>query len=1020
MRSKKHSNKMPDRSGPGSTTTARPIDSLQDGSDKCATGATTTIKLPTRGTTIGTWNVRTLYACGRIHELTHELKRYQWDIIGLSEVRWTGFGETSTDDGHKIWFSGEEKKHQYGVAFIVRKEVTASVISCTPISSRLISIRISAKPHNMTIIQVYAPTSDHEDEEIEEFYELLDTTIAKVPKKDILIVQGDWNAKVGPDAYQNWAGTAGRFGLGETNDRGLRLLEFARSHHLTLANTLHPHKLSRTATWHSPNGQTHNQIDFILVPQRFKSSVNKANTRTFPGADIGSDHDLVLSTIKLKLKAKRQPKSPRIRFDLDKLKDPEVAEVFQAQVGGKFAALNLLDSDVDTLANNINDVLLTTAEEVLGKQRKKIQPWVTNEVLDLCDKRRELRGAKHTSDEARRQYQQVHREVRQNMRAAKEKWIEKQCEAMEKGLETGNSKQAYNTLKALTKTSLPKAAVIEDTDGKLLTDNNDVLRRWTEYCDGLYNYQLCPDATILQNSQRSTDSENSPPVLKEEVEAAVRSLKIGKSPGVDNIPSELLKSGGEETVKALTALCQKIWEEKKWPKEWTQSLVIPLPKKGNLRQCQNYRTISLISHPSKVLLRIILNRLKSKAEELLSEEQAGFRAGRSTVEQIFNCRVLIEKHLQHQKDLFHNFIDFKKAFDRVWHDGLWHVLRGFNVEEGLVQVVQALYEHSSSAVLLNNQLGEFFQTTVGVRQGCLLSPVLFNLYLERIMLDTLQDHHTSISIGGRPICNLRFADDIDLMGGSNTELQDLTNKLATTASAYGMEVSSEKSKVLVNSTSNISANITMNGEPLEEVTSFKYLGATLSKDGTCTAEVRIRIAIATAAMARLARVWKSNIGFPTKFKLFRSLVISILLYGCETWTLLAETERRIQAFEMKCLRRLLRISYLEHKTNDYVRSLVSSYVGPQEPLLTTVKRRKLAWFGHVTRHDTLSKTILQGTVEGGRRRGRQRKSWTDNVKEWTDLSIPALLTTAANRTAWRKLSVSSALMSPRRLQKSRD
>ena len=99
---------------------------------------------------------------------------------------------------------------------------------------------------------------------------------------------------------------------------------------------------------------------------------------------------------------------------------------------------------------------------------------------------------------------------------------------------------------------------------------------------------------------------------------------------------------------------------------------------------------------------------------------------------------------------------------------------------------------------------------------------------------------------------------------------------------------------------------------------------------------------------------------------------------------------------MKCLRRLLRISYLEHKTNDYVRSLVSSYVGPQEPLLTTVKRRKLAWFGHVTRHDTLSKTILQGTVEGGRRRGRQRKNWTDNVKEWTDLSIPALLTTAAN------------------------
>ena len=246
-------------------------------------------------------------------------------------------------------------------------------------------------------------------------------------------------------------------------------------------------------------------------------------------------------------------------------------------------------------------------------------------------------------------------------------------------------------------------------------------------------------------------------------------------------------------VEALTTICQKIWDQKKWPDQWTKSLVMPLPKKGNLRKCENYRTISLISHPSKVMLHVILSRLKSKAEELLSEEQAGFRVGRSTVEQIFNCRVLIEKHLQHQKDLFHNFIDFKKAFDRVWHDGLWHVLRGYNVDENLIQVTEALYRHASSAVLLNNTVGEWFPTSVGVRQGCLLSPTLFNIFLERIMQETLQDHVTSISIGGRPICNLRFADDIDLMGGNNAELQDLTNKLAERNNAHGMDVSTAQS-----------------------------------------------------------------------------------------------------------------------------------------------------------------------------------------------------------------------------------
>jgi hypothetical protein len=144
---------------------------------------------------------------------------------------------------------------------------------------------------------------------------------------------------------------------------------------------------------------------------------------------------------------------------------------------------------------------------------------------------------------------------------------------------------------------------------------------------------------------------------------------------------------------------------------------------------------------------------------------------------------MMEKHLQHQRELFHNFIDFKKAFDRVWHDGLWQVLKGFNIEEGLVQVIQELYRDASSAVLLNGQIGNFFKTTVMVRQGCLLFPVLFNLFLEKIMQETLHDHHTTIhhttiSIGGRPVCNLRFADDIDLMGGSNDELQDFTNRLA--------------------------------------------------------------------------------------------------------------------------------------------------------------------------------------------------------------------------------------------------
>ena len=131
------------------------------------------------------------------------------------------------------------------------------------------------------------------------------------------------------------------------------------------------------------------------------------------------------------------------------------------------------------------------------------------------------------------------------------------------------------------------------------------------------------------------------------------------------------------------------------------------------------------------MLKVILNRLKPQAEKIIAEEQAGFRAGRSTTEQIFNLRVLCEKYLQHQQDLYHVFIDFKKAFDRVWHAALLAAMKKYNISTNLIQVIKNLYYKVTSAVLFNSSIGDWFRTTVGVRQGCLLSAILFNIFMER-------------------------------------------------------------------------------------------------------------------------------------------------------------------------------------------------------------------------------------------------------------------------------------------------
>ena len=198
------------------------------------------------------------------------------------------------------------------------------------------------------------------------------------------------------------------------------------------------------------------------------------------------------------------------------------------------------------------------------------------------------------------------------------------------------------------------------------------------------------------------------------------------------------------------------------------------------------------------------------------------------------------------------------------------------------------------------------------------------------------------------------------------------------------------------------------------VTSFKYLGAVVSDDGS-KPEVLSRIAQATAALTKLKPIWRdNNISLESKVKLVRSLVISIFLYACESWTMTAELEKCTQAFEMGCYRRLLNISYKDRVTNEEVRRKIQAAIGEYDELLTLVKKRKLRWFGHVSRSSGLAKTILQGTVKGKRKGGRQR--WEDNIKEWTGIDFASSTRAAEKRSRWKGIVVNSSMV-PRRPSK---
>ena len=415
---------------------------------------------------------------------------------------------------------------------------------------------------------------------------------------------------------------------------------------------------------------------------------------------------------------------------------------------------------------------------------------------------------------------------------------------------------------------------------------------------------------------------------------------------------------------------------------------------------------------------------QSYAEQLAEPTEAAsgkdHRSGTSrlqnrTTEQIFNLRILCEKYLQHQQELYHVFIDFKKAFNRAWHAALWATTRQCNINANLIRMIQNLYDKATSALYLNDSIGDWFRTTVGVRQGCVLSPTLFNICLERITTDVLNDHEGTVSIAGSNITNLRFADDIDGLAGRKEKLADLVERLDKPSTAIGMQINAEKTKLMTNNTNGFSTDIRVNGGKLD----CEYLGAIIADEGS-KPEILARIAGATAALAKIKTIWNDrNIALSSKIRLMRSLVMSIFLCACESWTLTADTGRRIQAMEMRCLRKLLGTTYRDHISNEEVRNTTRQAVGLHEDLLTTIKRRKLKWYGHVTKATGLAKTIMQGTVQGGTRRGRQKKRWEDNIPEWTGMTLCAAKRKAERREEWREL-VARSSVTPQRSTRLRD
>ena len=341
----------------------------------------------TNDLSFATWNVRSLYKPGAMREMCDQLLLYKVDICAVQEMRWPGNGVIHKPK-YALFYSGNNNdKHQFGTGFYVNKLILNNILDFQPISERICVLRVKSKFYNITLMSIHAPTEEKSDLIKEQFYMELENVYDKIPKYDMKIIMGDFNAKVGKERYLTPA--CGKHSLHEeTNKNGKMMVNFANGRDLAVEGTWFKHKDIHKRTWTSPDKQTFNQIDHILVDRRHSASIN--DVRSLRGAEIGSDHYLVRAKVRVKINnLKLTKRSEMVKWDINKLEDGEISKTYAENVMGGLKKMEVNGKNSQELWNKIKNCINDAAEKSIGKEGKPARnEWFDEECKVMLDEKK--------------------------------------------------------------------------------------------------------------------------------------------------------------------------------------------------------------------------------------------------------------------------------------------------------------------------------------------------------------------------------------------------------------------------------------------------------------------------------------------------------------------------------------------------------------------------------------------------------------------------------------------------------
>jgi exonuclease III len=933
---------------------------------------------------LGTWNVTGVK--NREVELKDAMDSYKLDVLGVAET-WLKEGDKVDIPGFQwIGVAGENRSGKGGgIGFLVRDTAWEMVGEVSEVSSRILSMQMRLGRKNCWLIQVYAPINDAAEKERETFWRELRDEVEKRRKGAEVVIMGDMNGRIGNKKEDR--DLTGRYSEATQNENGMRLLELCRGSSVTAMNGWFPHKKVHQVTYSQRmNGQQDREavLDYFCVTAGLKNAV--VDVRVKRGVEIGSYHHLVIMKLdegRLGGRCKRWNRERKWRLCTEKLRSDEGRGEYQNKLIEKVKS-----REMDSVEEDWQDFkrwVMEATEEAVGKQKigGRGRSWWGEEIARLVEEKKKAYRVwlANRLPNAKEEYRQKCKEVKEAVRTAKWREWESLGHRMEKDF-YGNSKRFWREVKGREK---KKKIMLKDDKGRVMEEDNRITMWCRDYFEDLYNEgykeEGTPSLVVREEAVRATQLCKDP--TWSEVRIAVSKLKNGKAAGPSGMVGEMIKAGGEVMVERLVNLFGKVWKEEDIPEDWEGGIVIPLYKKGDRMDLNNYRGITLTEVASKIFGSIVRSRLEEWFEKRAAEEQAGFRKGRGCADQSYTLAQAVLKRLEVQKESHLCFVDLRKAYDSVWREGLFRKLETGGAPTKLISLIRRWYRRVRAKVRVNDTESTWFETKVGVRQGDNMSPLLFNIYINGIV-EKIKEGEGGVQVGEERIEVLLYADDMVLLAEDEAGLNRMMEKVKEYCNEWKLEVNVGKTKAMVVSKDGLAVSTVEYGqEVLECVTEFTYLGTIFSADGRWEKEIRRRTQAARAALSTISRevIWNKVISMKVKRIIFEALVRSRMEFGSEVWWPSKKELGKLETVQNDFVRWAMGFQRKDRVSASQLR-------GKMEMLAVEDKlcQRRLLWLGRLMRMggNRLVGRAWGAVCQGKRAKGRPR--WIYAKQEAEDLA----------------------------------